>query len=131
MKTTTISFKISKSKTDYQKFVIRNLYRMFKSESRVLLSIPGIKSEIIDSMVRHYPEITRIGQITYKKLQLYHKHFRWSNGAALPNFPHTHKDVHTEHIVPVNDCMNRLYALKNDFTMRELLKVFDDYKTER
>lgn len=115
-------------KTPYQKFVILNLYNFFKTNSRAFLNQPGIKNKIIGPMVRHYPEITSTGNTTYQNIHLYRIHFRWSVNATLPNFPTSHKQVHTEHIVPVGDCMRRLFALPVNFTLREMVKVFDDYE---
>jgi len=118
---------IMPKKTPYQKFVIKYLFEMFKTTSMSILSMPGIKIKIIYSMVRHYPEITSSGSLTYTNFVLLKKHFKWSERAV-----HTSTDsagsVHTEHIVPVSDCMLRLYALPLNFTIRDLIRIFDDYQ---
>lgn len=114
-------------KTHYQKFVIKCLFQMFKTTPRTILNQPGIRKKIIDSMVRHYPEITNAGSLTYTNIGLYRRHFKWSE-RAVHTCSGSAASVHTEHIVPVNDCMLRLYALPSNFTIRDLMRVFDEYQ---
>lgn len=119
-----------KEKTAFQKFAIRQLCMLLNDdEFRKNYKKPGYK-EIINTIVRHYPEITEDGKTTWTDIEMYKKCFKISERAmkkieeSKAPKKEIWKEVHFEHIFPIALTINCLLMLENP-TFFEVEKIME------
>lgn len=107
-----------KEKTEFQKFVIKQLHLLLSDQDfKKNYKNPGYK-EMINTIVRHYPEITEDGKTTWTDIEMYKKCFKISKRAMKKieesnlSSKEIWKEVHFEHIFPIALTINCLIMLE-------------------
>lgn len=119
-----------KEKTQFQKFAIKQLNLLLSNkEFKKNYKNPGYK-KMINTIVRHYLEITEDGKTTWTNVEMYKKHFKISERAMkkieesnLSN-KEIWREVHFEHIFPIALTINCLIMLENPSVL-EIEKVME------
>ncbi|MGE4195197.1 MAG: hypothetical protein AB7E51_17570 [Pseudodesulfovibrio sp.] len=81
---------------------------------------------ILGRSIRSYYEFTGNEELTWKKIELYKKHHKFTKRAAdLLRSGATEKQLHYEHMVPVSLLLQQLFALDDKSDINEIRAILD------
>lgn len=138
-KSTQTSSKTVSGKTDFQEIVIKSLHAVLGL--RPLITDKNLsqrfKNQMIEPLVRHFPEITPSGEITNGKVALFQKYFKWSERAVHEYTNYSPKDkkdkiynyIKMEHIYPVNLIVDQLFKLSYTYSIHDIINTFSYSET--
>jgi len=115
--------------TLFQNEVVELLHSILQNDTfRKNHSTPGFK-EIVNSILRQFPEITTNGKKTWKKIPLYLKHHKITERASKIintndiNDKECWKKLHYEHICPISTIITELFELKPNPSKDEIMEI--------